>query len=159
MNLFKHLKIGRKILRKSLNLSQISSKTSRGNTIKDITSDSQMNSHFPYSWSHRTSILAYFLYLYQTRKTKHNHKPHLKPPRTKTKAAFGTASNNTGPSPTLEKWAGHISPGAECKRGGKSRILVVVMGGGGGWWLWWADVSSPENYFRFQKSAGMVYCI
>ena len=36
------------------------------------------------------------------------------------------------PSPTREKWSGHVAPSAECTRGGKSRALDGVEGGGGG---------------------------
>ena len=67
--------------------SQISSKTSSGkktaqkDTIKDITSDSQLNSNFPYRWSPAslTFNIYYFLflYLYITRITINNNTPHL----------------------------------------------------------------------------------
>ena len=43
--------------------SQISSKTSRW-TIKDITSDSQVNSQFPYRWSPASQILNMYCYLF-----------------------------------------------------------------------------------------------
>ena len=66
--------------------SQISSKTSRGertaqkDAIKDITSDSQVNSYIPYRWSPASitlNIYFYlFLYLYITRKTINNG-PHI----------------------------------------------------------------------------------
>ena len=50
--------------------------------IKDITSDSQMNSYFPYRWppaSLTINIYFYlFLYLYITRTTINNGTPHLK---------------------------------------------------------------------------------
>ena len=68
--------------------SQISSKTSHGkkdskkDAIKDITSDSQVNSYFPYRWSPANltiNIYFYlFLYLYITRITINNGTPHLK---------------------------------------------------------------------------------
>ena len=83
-------KVSRKIPQELTILSQSSSKISRGkkdtakqDTIKDITSDSQVNSHLPYMWSPASVTLniyfTYFPLLYLTRITKHNHIPHLKP--------------------------------------------------------------------------------
>ena len=78
--------------------SQISSKTSRGkkdtakqDTTKYITSDSQVNSHFPYRRSPASLTLnnyfTYFLFLCLTRITKHNHTPHLKPSKNQNRRA------------------------------------------------------------------------
>ena len=53
--------------------------------IKDITSDSQVNSYFPYRWSPASltfNINVYlFLYLYKTRITINNGTLHLKSPK------------------------------------------------------------------------------
>ena len=99
--------------------SQISPKTSRGkrsarkDAIKDITSDSQVNSYFSYRWS-PTSLtcniyLYLFLYLYITRITINNGTPHLKSQKSQNRrAALGRAA---------------------------IKLLVWGGGGGGGWWL------------------------
>ena len=80
------------------NKSQILSKTSRGKKdstkrhIKDvISSDSQVNSYFPYRWSPASltlNIYFYlFLYLYITRITINNDTPHLKSPKNQNRRA------------------------------------------------------------------------
>ena len=67
--------------------SQISSekKTAQKDNIIDITSDSQVNSNFPYRWSSASltfNIYFYlFLYLYIMRITINNNTPHLKSPK------------------------------------------------------------------------------
>ena len=81
-------RVGRKPSETDPIKSQISSKTSRGkrtaqkDAIKDITSDSQVNSYFRYWWSPASltiNIYFYlFLYLYITRLTINNGTPHLK---------------------------------------------------------------------------------
>ena len=57
-------------------------RTAQKDTIKDITSDSEVNSYFPYRWSPASlaiNICFYlFLYLYITRITINNGTPHLK---------------------------------------------------------------------------------
>ena len=57
-------------------------RTALKDAIKDITSDSQVNSYFPYRWSPASltiNIYFYlFLYLYITRITINNGTPHLK---------------------------------------------------------------------------------
>ena len=60
----------------------VGQRTAQKDAIKDITSDSQVNSYFPYRWSPASlSINIYFylfLYLYITRITIYNGTPHLK---------------------------------------------------------------------------------
>ena len=63
--------------------SQISSKTSRGtaqkDTINDITSDSQVNSKFPYRWSNTQQLyLPISKFIFITRITINNNISHLK---------------------------------------------------------------------------------
>ena len=56
-------------------------RTAQKHVIKDITSDSQVNSYFPYRWSPASlTINIYFTYffLYLTRITINNDTPHLK---------------------------------------------------------------------------------
>ena len=77
--------------------SQISSKTSRGKRTaqgespKDITSDSQVNSYFPYMWSPAslTINISFYLilYLYITRITINNGTTHLKSPKNRNRRA------------------------------------------------------------------------
>ena len=82
-------KVGRKTLRNGLNfvsdlIQDISWEKGqhKKDAKKDITSDSQVNSYFPYRWSPASltiSIYFYlFLYLYITRITINNGTPHLK---------------------------------------------------------------------------------
>ena len=60
----------------------VGTRTAQKDAIKDITSDSQVNSYFPYRWSPASltiNIYFYlFLYLYITRTTINNGTPHLK---------------------------------------------------------------------------------
>ena len=60
----------------------VGKRTAQKDAIKDIISDSQVNSYFPYRWSPAgltINIYFYlFLYLYITRITIHNGTPHLK---------------------------------------------------------------------------------
>ena len=78
--------------------SKISSKTSRGkrtaqkDIIKDITSDSQVSSNFPYRWSSaRLTFNIYFylfsVFIYVTRITIDNNTPHLISPRNQNRRA------------------------------------------------------------------------
>ena len=57
-------------------------RTTQKDAIKDITSDSQVNSYFPYRWSPASLtfniFFCLFLYLYITRITINNSTPHLK---------------------------------------------------------------------------------
>ena len=72
----------------------VGKKTAQKDAIKNITSDSQVNSYFPYRWSPASltvNIYFYlFLYLYITRITINNDTPHLKSPKNQTgRAALG----------------------------------------------------------------------
>ena len=73
-------------------------KTAQRDINKDITIDSQVNSHFPYRWSQASltfNIYFYlFLYLYITRIAVNNDTPHLKSPKNQNRrAALGLASH------------------------------------------------------------------
>ena len=65
--------------------------TAQKDTIIDITSDSQVNSNFPYSWSPANlpfnNYFYLFLYLYITRITINNNAPHLKLPKNQNRRA------------------------------------------------------------------------
>ena len=69
--------------------------TAQKDTIIDTTSDSQVNSNFPYRWSSPSltfnNYFYLFLYLYITRISISNITPHLKSQK---KSCLGTASNN-----------------------------------------------------------------
>ena len=72
----------------------VGKRTAQKDTIVDITSDSQVNSNFPYKWSPASltfnNYLYLFLYLYITRITINNNAPHLKSPKNQNRrAAFG----------------------------------------------------------------------
>ena len=57
-------------------------------TIIDITSDSQMNSNFPYKWSPASlTLTTIFTYSYITRITIKNNAPHLKSPKNQNRRA------------------------------------------------------------------------
>ena len=60
-------------------------KTAQKDTIIDTTSDSQVNSNFPYRWSPSSltfnNYFYLFLYLYITRIIINNNTPHLKSPK------------------------------------------------------------------------------
>ena len=76
----------------------VGKKDSTKDAIKDITSNSQVNSYFPYRWSPASlTIYIYFylfLYLYITRIMIKNGKPHLKSLKSqKQKSRPGTVSN------------------------------------------------------------------
>ena len=65
-------------------------KTAQKEAIKHITSDSQVNSHFPYRWSPAslTSVVIYFyLYMYITKITINNRTPHVKSPKSQNRRA------------------------------------------------------------------------
>ena len=66
-------------------------RTAQRDTIKDITSDSQVNSYFPYRWSSASltfNIYFYlFQYLYITKITINNDTPHLKSPKNQNRTA------------------------------------------------------------------------
>ena len=66
-------------------------RTAQKDTIIDITSDSQVNSNFPYRWSLASltfnNYFYLFLYLYITRITINNNAPHLKPPKNQNRRA------------------------------------------------------------------------
>ena len=69
-------------------------RTAQKDTIIDITSDSQVNSNFPYRWSPASltfnNYFYLFLYLYITWITINNNAPHLKSPKNQNrKAALG----------------------------------------------------------------------
>ena len=65
--------------------------TAQKGTIKDTTSDSQVNSNFPYRWSPASltfnNYFYLFLYLYITRITINNTTPHLKSQKSKNRRA------------------------------------------------------------------------
>ena len=66
-------------------------RTAQKDTITDITSDSQVNSNFPYRWSPASltfnNYFYLFLYLYITRITIDNNAPHLKLPKNQDRRA------------------------------------------------------------------------
>ena len=73
-------------------------RTAQKDTMIDITSDSQVNSNFPYRWSPASlTFNNYFyllLYLHITRISVNNNTPHLKSPKEpKQKSRLGAASN------------------------------------------------------------------
>ena len=75
----------------------VGKRTAQKDAIKDITSDSQVNSNFPYRWSPDSltiNIYFYlFLYSYITRITIYNGTLHLKPLKTQnSRAALGRAA-------------------------------------------------------------------
>ena len=77
----------------------IGKRTAQRDTIKGITSDSQMNSNFPYSWSPASFtfniyfIFTYFFHLYITRITINNDTPNLKSQKNQTRrAALGRSA-------------------------------------------------------------------
>ena len=118
----------------------VGKKTAQKDAIKDITSDSQVNSYFPYRWSPASlTINIYFfyfylfLYLYITRITINNGTPHLK---------------------SLQ------SPN---RRAALGRPEIKLLGGGGGGLNWFAvDQPSPlllpwftrQNKYKQQKQNG-----
>ena len=72
----------------------VGKRTAQKDTIIDITSDSQVNSNFPYRWSPASltfnNYFYLFLYLYITRITINNNAPHLKSPKNQNgRAALG----------------------------------------------------------------------
>ena len=62
----------------------VGKRTAQKDAIKDITSDSQVNSNFPYRWSHLFNL---FLYLYITKITINDGTPHLKSPENQNRRA------------------------------------------------------------------------
>ena len=66
-------------------------RTEQKYTIIDITSDSQVNSNFPYRWSPASltfnNYFYLFLYLYLTRITINKNAPHLQSPKNQTRRA------------------------------------------------------------------------
>ena len=69
----------------------VGKRTAQKDTIIDITSDSQVNSNFPYSWSPASltfnNYFYLFLYLYITSITLNNNAPHLKSPKNQNRRA------------------------------------------------------------------------
>ena len=69
----------------------VGKKTTQKDTIIDITSDSQVNSNFPYRWSPASltfnNYFYLFLYLYITWITVNNNAPHLKSPKNQNRRA------------------------------------------------------------------------
>ena len=69
----------------------VGKRTAQKDTIIDITSDSQVNSNFPYRWSPASltfnNYFYLFLYLYITWITINNNAPHLKSPKNKNRRA------------------------------------------------------------------------
>ena len=75
----------------------VGKRTAQKDTIIDITSDSQVNSNFPYRWSPASltfnNYFYLFLYLYITWITINNNAPHLKSPKNQNRrAALGRAA-------------------------------------------------------------------
>ena len=66
-------------------------RTAQKDTMIDITSDSQVNSNFPYRWSPASltfnNYFYLFLYLYITRISVNNNTPHLKSPKKQNRRA------------------------------------------------------------------------
>ena len=66
-------------------------RTAQRDTIIDITSDSQVNSNFPYRWSPASltfnNYFYQFLYLSLTRMTMNNNAPHQKSPKNQNRRA------------------------------------------------------------------------
>ena len=87
-------------------------RTAQIDAIKDITSDSQVNSYFPYRWSPASltfHIYFYlFLYLYIRTRTLNNDTSHLKSP--KQKSRLGTASIKITVGGRLELVYGRPTP-------------------------------------------------
>ena len=78
----------------------VGKRTAQKDTIIDITSDSQVNSNFPYRWSPASltfnNHFYLFLYLYITRRTINNNTPHLKSLKNQNRrAAFGNSTERT----------------------------------------------------------------
>ena len=69
----------------------VGKRTAQKDTIIDITSDSQVNSNFPYRWSPASltfnNYFYLFLYLYITWITINNNAPHLKSPKNQNRRA------------------------------------------------------------------------
>ena len=69
----------------------VGKRTAQKDTIIDITSDSQVNSFFPYRWSPASltfnNYFYLFLYLYITRITINNNAPQLKSPKNQNRRA------------------------------------------------------------------------
>ena len=69
----------------------VGKRTAQKDTIIDITSDSQVNSNFPYRWSPASltfnNYFYLFLYLYITWITINNNAPHLKSPKNQNRKA------------------------------------------------------------------------
>ena len=69
----------------------VGKRTTQKDTIIDITSDSQVNSNFPYRWSPASltfnNYFYLFLYLYITWITINNNAPHLKSPKNQNRRA------------------------------------------------------------------------
>ena len=69
----------------------VGKRTEQKDTIIDITSDSQVNSNFPYRWSPASftfnNYFYLFLYLYIMRITINNYEPHLKSPMNQNRRA------------------------------------------------------------------------
>ena len=91
-------KVGRKNPQKLTQLSSrshprhlVGKRTAQKDTTIDITSDSQVNSFFPYRWSPASltfnNYFYLFLYLYITRITIKNNAPHLKSPKNQNRRA------------------------------------------------------------------------
>ena len=84
----------------------VGKRTAQKDTIIDITSDSQVNSNFPYRWSPASltfnNYFYLFLYLYITRITINNNAPHINSPKNQNRrAALGRpAIKNTGGAST-----------------------------------------------------------
>ena len=67
----------------------VGKRTAQKDTIIDITSDSQVNSNFPYRWSPASLTFNndFYLYLYSYIITINNNAPHLQSPKTQNRRA------------------------------------------------------------------------
>ena len=105
-------------------------RTAQKDTIIDITSDSQVNSNFPYRWSPASltfnNYFYHFFYFYITRITLNNNTPHLKSQKNqKQKSRLGTAVTakpyHTNVKSQSARWEGETRQ----DRITKTRIVIV----------------------------------
>ena len=100
----------------------VGKRTAQKDTMIDITSDSQVNSNFPYRWSPASltfnNYFYLFLYLYITWITINNNAPYLKSPKNQNRrAALGRPAIKTG---RFTKWLTYM----RIKRRNKQVIFI-----------------------------------
>ena len=93
----------------------VGKRTAQKDTIIDITSDSQVNSNFPYRWSLASltfnNYFYLFLYLYITWITINNNAPHLKSPKNQNRrAALGRPAIKITGGLELDLWSTNPRP-------------------------------------------------